>query len=176
MDHKLILVIVSLVAMTLFFVPSFTVNADDDHKQQKWYNKILDNDANDSDHHQRKRERKRDGSHSGSSIKAVNNTVYQENCGACHFSYQPDLMPSASWTALIKHIDDHFGESVELDNDSAKAIVDYLNANSAEKSRTKIGKKLLKASEIVSPSGSQKYLTFYTNITRSLRRFLIENQ
>jgi len=140
------LVIISLLFTTiLLFIPSLPVNADDDHKQKKWYNKILDNDDDDSDHHKREKERKRDGSHSSSSIKTVKNTVYLDTCGECHFAYQPDLMPAASWTALLKSLDDHFGESIELDDDSLRTITDYLNANSVEKSRTKRGTKIIKS-------------------------------
>ncbi len=144
MDHKLMLVMISMVAAAFFFVPSLTVYADDDHKQKKWYNKILGDD-DDSDHHERKREHKQDGSHSGNSKRTVKNTVYQNTCGECHFAYQPDLMPAASWTALMKSLDDHFGESIELDDDSIKTIVDYLNTNSAENSRTKRGTKIIKS-------------------------------
>jgi hypothetical protein len=144
MDHKLMLVMISMFAAAFFFVPSLTVYADDDHKQKKWYNKILGDD-DDSDHHERKREHKQDGSHSGNSKRTVKNTVYQNTCGECHFAYQPDLMPAASWTALMKSLDDHFGESIELDDDSIKTIADYLNTNSADNSRTKRGTKINKS-------------------------------
>jgi len=145
MNHKLMLLIISLFATILLFMPSITVNADDDHKQKKWYNKILGDDDDDSDHHKRKRERKRDGSHSGSSKKIIKNTVYQDTCGECHFAYQPDLMPAPSWTALMKSLDDHFGETITLDDDSIKTIADYLNTNSAENSRIKRGAKIIKS-------------------------------
>ncbi|MBU3914043.1 diheme cytochrome c, partial [bacterium] len=88
---------------------------------------------------------KQDGSHSGNSKRTVKNTVYQYTCGECHFAYQPDLMPAASWTALMKSLDDHFGESIELDDDSMKTIADYLNTNSADNSRTKRGTKIIKS-------------------------------
>lgn len=137
-------VMISMFVAAFFFMPFLTVYADDDHKQKKWYHKIL-GDEDDSDHHERKRERKRDGSHSGSSKRTVKNTVYQDTCGQCHFAYQPDLMPAVSWTALMKNLDDHFGESIELDDDSIKTIADYLNTNSAENSRTKRGTKIIKS-------------------------------
>lgn len=138
------LLIVSLFATILLFMPSLPVNADDDHKQKKWYNKILDDD-DDSDHHKRKRERKRDGTHSRNSKRALKNTIYQNTCGECHFAYQPDLMPTASWATLMKSLNDHFGESIELDDDSIKTIADYLNTNSADNSRTKRGTKIIKS-------------------------------
>ncbi|MBA3009971.1 MAG: diheme cytochrome c [Proteobacteria bacterium] len=143
MDHKLMIVMISMFVAAFFFMPSLTVYADDDHKK-KWYNKILGDD-DDSDHHEKKRERKQDGSHSGNSKRTQKNTVYQDTCGECHFAYQPDLMPTASWTALMKSLDDHFGESIELDDDSMKTIADYLNTNSADNSRTKRGTKIIKS-------------------------------
>lgn len=144
MDHKRMFAMISIFAAAFFFVPSLSVYADDDHTKKKWYNKILGDD-DDSDHHERKRERKQDGSHSGNSKRTVKNTVYQDTCGECHFAYQPDLMPAASWTALMKSLDDHFGESIELDDDSIKTIADYLSTNSADNSRTKRGTKIIKS-------------------------------
>jgi diheme cytochrome c len=40
--------------------------------------------------------------------------------------------PSVSWIRLLANLDDHFGEMIELDDDSKKAIADYLKSNSAE--------------------------------------------
>lgn len=128
MSHTLKFISVSFFAAIFIFVPFLIAIADDD-----------------SGDHKRKRERKRDGSHSGSSIKIVRNTFYQETCGECHFAYQPDLMPAAAWTALMNNLDDHFGEAIELDDDSIKTISEYLNANAAEKSRSKRGRKIVES-------------------------------
>lgn len=128
MNHTLRLISISLFAGIFIFIPFLIAIADDD-----------------SGHHKRKRERKRDGSHYSSSKKIVKNILYQETCGECHFAYQPDLMPTASWTALMKNLDDHFGEVIELDDDSKKTISKYLNANASEKSRTKRGRKIVES-------------------------------
>jgi hypothetical protein len=45
-------------------------------------------------------------------MRPVSNPVYSEECGACHFTYQPELLPSASWKKVVTAHDDHFGESV----------------------------------------------------------------
>lgn len=122
--------------------------ADDDHKGKKWYQKILDHD-DDQDrkgkHKERKRERNRDDDHKESYLKQVNDPTYKEECGACHFVYQPELLPSASWMKILANLDDHFGEAVELDDDSKKVISDYLKINSAENSSAKRAVKIMRS-------------------------------
>ena len=145
MNHRLTSLIVSLFVAIFVFILSPTGYADDDQKQKRWYNKILDHDDNDSDHHKRKREHERDGSHGDYLKRTPKNPVYQEKCGECHFAYQPEFMPSASWTWLIDNLDDHFGEYIELDDNSIKTITDYLNTNSADQSRTKRGAEIIKS-------------------------------
>ena len=67
-------------------------------------------------------------------ITPVNNPTYEEECGACHFPYQPELLPSGPWKKIIAGLDDHFGEEVEIDTESINAISGYFISNSAEKS------------------------------------------
>jgi len=45
-------------------------------------------------------------------------------------------LPSASWIKILANLDDHFGETVELD-DSKKVISDYLKINSAENTQVR---------------------------------------
>ncbi|HFD92006.1 MAG TPA: cytochrome C, partial [Gammaproteobacteria bacterium] len=62
------------------------------------------------------------------------NTLYEENCGECHFAYQPGLLPARSWRALLapKALEDHFGENAELDETDRRAILDFLVAHAAD--------------------------------------------
>jgi hypothetical protein len=85
----------------------------------------------------RQRERHRNGDHCAGDVKPVTNPVYKENCGACHFSYQPELLPSGSWRKILNQLGDHFGESFELDQEVQKAVLAYLEANAAERSTSK---------------------------------------
>ena len=39
----------------------------------------------------------------------VVNDVYVRTCGACHAPYHPSLLPVASWQAVLRRLDDHFG-------------------------------------------------------------------
>ena len=78
-------------------------------------------------------------------VAPVTNEVYLEECGACHFPYQPGLLPEASWRKLLdaKALADHFGENAELDDSTRKQILDVLVASSADKSRYKRSKKIM---------------------------------
>lgn len=57
---------------------------------------------------------------------------YLKECGACHMPFSPELLPAASWRAIMSRLDDHFGESAKLDAQAQEAITAYLVANSAE--------------------------------------------
>ena len=99
------------------------------------------------DHGERHRERTREGrAKTGhAAISPVSNAIYTDECGACHFTYQPELLPSASWKRVVTAHDDHFGESVALDDDSEKTILDYLTANGAERSSAKRSVKIMQS-------------------------------
>ena len=116
---------------------------DDDNGERKWYNKIFGRDDDDDHHRKRDRKRYRDNGHGGSYLKPVNNPSYEVECGECHFVYQPELLPSASWMKILDQLDDHFGEEIELDPDSTKIISDYLKSNGAEKSSAKRAVKIM---------------------------------
>lgn len=82
-------------------------------------------------------------------VKPVDNAAYQEECGSCHFAYQPGLLPGKSWAKLLdeKALADHFGEDASLDADTLKEISGYAMENSAEKSWYKRSRKIAKATE-----------------------------
>lgn len=148
MNRKTTLTIFLTFILIVFSGALYLAAADDDHKEKSWFHKILDwDDDDDDDHKHRKRNRKRhrDNEHDGSYLKPVNNPTYKEECGACHFAYQPELLPEASWMEILTNLDDHFGESIELDDGSRKAISDYLKSNSAEYSSAKRAVKIMRS-------------------------------
>ncbi|MBT9439533.1 MAG: hypothetical protein GAS50_10135 [Desulfobacterales bacterium] len=151
MNRKTTLTMFLTFILIVFSGALYLAAADDDHKEKSWFHKILDwdddDDDDDDDHKHRKRNRKRhrDNEHDGSYLKPVNNPTYKEECGACHFAYQPELLPEASWMEILTNLDDHFGESIELDDDSRKAISDYLKSNSAEYSTAKRAVKIMRS-------------------------------
>jgi len=150
MNKKIKLTIFLTFILILFSGALYLAVADDDHKEKKWYKKILDHDDDDDYDHkgkyrERKRERNRDDDHHESYLRQVNNSTYKEECGACHFVYQPELLPSTSWNKILANLDDHFGEAVEFDDNSKKIISDYLQINSAENSSAKRAVKIMRS-------------------------------
>ncbi len=114
--------------------------ADDDaHEEKKWYKRIFDRDNDDDDHHNSSKKYKK------KYISPVNNETYEEECGACHFPYQPELLPSGSWKKIMAGLEDHFGEEIEIDTESINVISGYLISNSAEKSSAKRAVKIVRS-------------------------------
>ncbi len=78
-------------------------------------------------------------------VQVIENTTYQEECGACHFDYQPGLLPERSWKKLMtnKELLDHFGEDVSFDDpDVVNEITQFLKFNAADKSSYKRSRKI----------------------------------
>jgi len=62
----------------------------------------------------------------GGSVPPVRNKLYADECGSCHFAYQPAFLPERSWRRLMDGLDDHFGENAELPDEDRKTLTDYL--------------------------------------------------
>lgn len=69
----------------------------------------------------------------GPDVAPVTDTLYKQECGACHFAYQPGLLPARSWQKLMGGLDHHFGDNAELLPGDQKAITDYLVAHAADR-------------------------------------------
>ena len=67
-------------------------------------------------------------------IKPVDNTIYEKECGSCHFAYPAGLLPSNSWNKKMSNLDKHFGDDATVDEKTFQTLSSYLNENSAEKS------------------------------------------
>ena len=104
-----------------------------------------DDDRDNEKHRTRYRERHRDDRRGTSDLKPVTNPTYKDSCGACHFAYQPELLPSASWKKILEGLDDHFGESFKLDGVTKNAISGYLGPNASEHSNSKVAVKIMKS-------------------------------
>jgi len=149
--------IIFLVALLVMINGAFyAVLADHDgYKEKRWYQKIFDWDDDDDhdDDHERGKKRRRyqkrsrnDSEHYAKEyLTPVNNQTYIDECGACHFAYQPGLLPSGSWDKILNSIADHFGEDIDLDPESKKIIVEYLKANAANYSSAKLSAKIMRS-------------------------------
>ncbi len=65
-------------------------------------------------------------------VETQDSAVYREECGSCHFPYQPGFLPTASWSDIMNHLDDHFGDNAQMEEALQRRILDYLSANSAD--------------------------------------------
>jgi Dihaem cytochrome c len=109
----------------------------EEHKEKKRDKTTFTRD-DDDDH-----DRKHSEGHTKAHFNPVNNDTYKEVCGACHFAYQPELLPSASWQKVLAGLPDHLGQEIEVDADSKKIILDYVKSNGAEYSSAKRAVKIM---------------------------------
>lgn len=128
---------VFLVMFLLLFGGTFGASLADDEDDRSGRN----------DRHERsdRDDRKHSNDDHDDSLVQVSNPAYGETCGACHFAYQPALLPSGSWEKILTGLDDHFGVTVDVDSKAREGIRDYLLANSAEKSSAKRARKIMRS-------------------------------
>ena len=63
-------------------------------------------------------------------------SVVADECAACHMAYHPSLLPAATWSAIMRSLDDHFGEDASLDPATTAEIEAWLTAHAAETAAT----------------------------------------
>jgi hypothetical protein len=111
----------------------YTASADHDrHRDRKRYQKHVN--RNDNNRHRREGDRESSWHDGRREMNPVNNLTYSEACGACHFPYQPELLPSDSWEKICVGLDNHFEEAIELEPEIKRVIIEYLKTNAADRS------------------------------------------
>jgi hypothetical protein len=132
---------VALSAVLLLMNGTYHYTLADHHgdKEKHRHGEFFDRDDDDDNHHGK------EGRGRSEHLNAVNNPTYKEYCGACHFAYQPGLLPSGSWEKILVKIPDHFGEIVELDPESRNVISAYLKSNAAEYSSAERAVKIMRS-------------------------------
>lgn len=78
-------------------------------------------------------------------VEPVTNQQYQDECGACHFAYQPGLLPAESWRKVMSNLADHFGENAELERGDQQRLQAYLDKNSADNSSSYLSRKVMRS-------------------------------
>ncbi len=78
-------------------------------------------------------------------IEPIENRLYVEECGSCHFPYQPGLLPATSWETITNNLDNHFGENAELTGSDLKTLRNYLLNNAAGRSSYNLPNKIMAA-------------------------------
>ncbi len=122
MQHKTIIVSM-LILLTAITGTSGTAFGDDD--KSSLFNRVF-------------------GGGKAPGVAPVENPGYLEECGSCHFPYQPGLLPARSWIKVMAGLEDHFGENAELPAGDAKILTDYLVKNAADHANYKRSKKIMK--------------------------------
>ena len=60
------------------------------------------------------------------------NTTYKKECGACHYAFNPSLLPASSWAGLMANLGEHFAEDASLRGSTTSTIAAWLVSNAAE--------------------------------------------
>lgn len=78
-------------------------------------------------------------------VAPVNLELYEEECGSCHFAYQPGLLPVRSWQALLTPdaLENHFGDAADLENSVLELLRDYVIQHAADDSYFKRSRKIM---------------------------------
>jgi hypothetical protein len=62
----------------------------------------------------------------------ITDAGYLKECGSCHMAYPPEFLPARSWNRVLGSLQDHFGDSAQLDAATQQRIRDYLVAHAAD--------------------------------------------
>ncbi len=78
-----------------------------------------------------------------SGVLPVKNENYKEECGSCHMTYSPGLLPKQSWINVMENLEDHYGDNAELSPQQHMEVLDYLTTNAADFSKYKRSRKIM---------------------------------
>jgi len=66
----------------------------------------------------------------GENFTMATNAKWKEECGSCHITYPPRLLPTESWAAIMTSLDKHFGADASIDDAANQEISRFLASNS----------------------------------------------
>ena len=70
---------------------------------------------------------------------------FANECGSCHITYPPFLLPKKSWTLMMSGLENHFGDDASIDKATNHSILAFLKQNSAENSTHQAALGILKS-------------------------------
>lgn len=70
---------------------------------------------------------------------------FNNECGSCHITYPPFLLPKESWTLMMGDLENHFGDDASIDAVTNLSILAFLRQNSAQNSTHQAALKILKS-------------------------------
>jgi len=62
----------------------------------------------------------------------IQDSLVIKECGACHMSFPPQMLPAKSWDKIMGGLPNHFGEDASLDPAAIVHIREYHMANAAD--------------------------------------------
>ncbi|MBC7908054.1 MAG: diheme cytochrome c [Rhodospirillaceae bacterium] len=68
-------------------------------------------------------------------VAPVRDALVQKECGQCHMTFQPGLLPAASWERMMDKLADHYGDNAAVSAEKGAAIRAYLTANAGRDRR-----------------------------------------
>ena len=139
---KLIVCLTALILITIGIFHSVSADHNRQRDRKRYQKQVHQNDDN---RHRREGDRESPGYDGSKEMTPVNNPTYRETCGACHFPYQPELLPSGSWEKICAGLDNHFEEAIELEPASRKVIIEYLKGNAADRSSVERSAKIMRS-------------------------------
>jgi hypothetical protein len=70
------------------------------------------------------------------------NALWNDECGSCHLSFHPSLLPERSWNRLLAEQSRHFGADLALDAATTATLLTYARNNAADKRRSEAAFKI----------------------------------
>jgi len=77
-------------------------------------------------------------------VPAIDDPATLKECGACHFTFPPQMLPARSWKKLMASLGNHFGEDASLPDATRVAITAYMVGHAADAPTTENGKWFLR--------------------------------
>ena len=74
--------------------------------------------------------------------KLPDDSTWRKECGDCHLAFHPTLLPARSWQKMMAEQNQHFGESLGLDDATVKVITRFLVDNAAESGLSEPARKI----------------------------------
>jgi hypothetical protein len=105
----------------------------------------------------------------------VTDEKYLKECGACHFAYQPGLLPAASWEKIMGNLSSHFGENAELPQKDVIAIRNYLLDNAAGRIDARLSNSIMKSTDSKQPPVRITELTSFKRHHHELNDKMVKN-
>ena len=71
------------------------------------------------------------------------NALWRQECGDCHFAFHPTLLPERSWRKVFEQQHEHFGDDLDLSEDTLKELLAFHLKYPAESNLTEPARKIL---------------------------------